>query len=175
MKKKMFGVISFLITVVVLIGILKFVNWLPMIMDQSTVRKYPSIDAVSSSLGISDIYVPSYFPEQLGWPPAEILAQRKPFEAVVMEFKRSGGDETALVIIQAEKPEFARNAKLQLQDINENIPYDLGHITALLEAGACTDRSPCSRISWEVDGRHISLTMKSKPIELIKIAESMSR
>ncbi len=146
-----------------------------MIMDQNTVRKYPSIEAVSSSLGISDIYVPSYFPEHLVWPPAEILAQKEPFEAVVMEFMRSGGDETVLVIIQAERPEFARNAKLQLKDINQNIQYDLGTETALLEAGSCRDLSPCSRISWEVDERHISLTMKSKPIELIKIAESMSR
>lgn len=152
-----------------------FLNWLPTIMDQSTVRKYPSVETVKSSLGINDIYVPSYFPEQLGWPPAEILAQKKPFEAVVMEFKRSGGDDTALVIIQAERPEFLRNSKLQLQDINENIPYDLRNGTALLETGTCIDRSPCSRISWEMGKKHISLTMKSKPIELIKIAESLSR
>jgi hypothetical protein len=175
MKKKMIGVISFLITAAVLIGILKVVNWLPMMMDQSTVRKYPSVEAVSSSLSISDIYVPSYFPEQLGWPPAEILAQKKPFEAVVMEFRQSGGDETALVIIQAERAEFAQNAKLRLAEVNEKIPYDLGGKKALLEAGTCSDGSPCSRMSWEEDGRHISLTMKSKPIELIKIAESMSR
>jgi hypothetical protein len=175
MKKKMIGIISFLITVAVFVGILKVMNWLPMMMDQNTVREYPSVEAVSSSLGISDIYVPSYFPEQLGWPPAEILAQKKPFEAVVMEFMQSGGDETALVIIQAERPEFAQNAKLRLLDINENIPYTIGSKTALLEAGTCRDGSPCSRMSWEEDGRHISLTMKSKPIELIRIAESMSR
>jgi hypothetical protein len=175
MKKKMIGIISFLITVAVFVGILKVMNWLPMMMDQNTVREYPSVEAVSSSLGISDIYVPSYFPEQLGWPPAEILAQKKPFEAVVMEFGRSGGDETALVIIQAERPEFAHGAKLQLIDVTENIPYDLDGKTALLEAGTCSDGSPCSRMSWEEDGRHISLTMKSKPIELIRIAESMSR
>ena len=175
MKKKLFGFLSFAVTVAVLVGMLKVLTWLNADSDQSTIRKYPSIEAVGAKLGIRDIYVPSYFPATLGWPPAEILAQSKPFEAVVMEFKRPEDGETALIISQSARPEFAPDMKIRFTEVTEKIPYALKGREALLEAGTCNDRSPCSRISWDEDGTRIRLAMQSPPLELIRIAESMLR
>jgi hypothetical protein len=81
---------------------LKVINWLPRAMQQDAVRRYKSVEEVRSALNMKDIYVPSYFPQQISWPPSSILAQSKPFTAIVMEFTRADKRNTALVISQSE-------------------------------------------------------------------------
>lgn len=173
MRKGITGFLSFAVTVAVVLAVLKVTNWLPTAIDKGTMRRYPSVEAAAAGTGIREIYVPSYFPETLGWPPSEILAQKKPFVAVVMEFELVDEGRTALVISQAEKREFSPDEKIRLVEINEKIPYDLAGREALLEVGRCKDRTLCSRITWDEDDRRVVIVMKSAPFELIKIAESM--
>ena len=44
---------------------------------------------------------------------------------------------------------------------------------SLLDVGTCKNDEPCSRISWTENDFTFTLTMKSPPFDLIKIAESM--
>jgi len=173
MKRKLIGILSFAATVAVLVGTLKLVNWLPTAIDDASMRRYTSIEEAKDKLGIKDIYVPSFFPQTLEWPPAEVLAQKRPFEAMVMAFRRAGGEGTAMVVTQAERADFAYDAGVGFDEVNERVPYDLKGRKALLEAGLCRDGSPCSRLTWEEGGITLKITIKSQPPELLRIAESM--
>ena len=102
MNKKIARFLSFALMIGLLIVALKVVNWLPLAMQQETVRRYDSIEEVRAALNMKDIYVPSYFPQQIIWPPSAILAQSKPFSAIVMEFTRADKRNIALVISQSE-------------------------------------------------------------------------
>jgi hypothetical protein len=166
-------ILSFAVTLAVVVGLLKVLNWVPGALEPGLMARYPSIEAAASRLGIRQINVPAYFPESLRWPPAGILAQSKPYQAVVMEFARAGDGQIVLVISQAASPNFEPDVAIRFDTISETIPLDLGGRKARLEAGACGDRSACSRIQWDEGKVRIVLTMKAPAVELVRIAQSM--
>lgn len=166
-------VLSFAVTMAVVAGLLKVLNWAPGTLEPGLMARYPSLDAAVSTLGIRKIYVPAYFPETLRWPPAVVLAQSRPYQAVVMEFSRARDGQTVLVISQAASTQFATDAAIRLRAVSEKVPLDLRGRKAALEAGLCEDRSVCSRVQWDEGKVHIVLTMKAPSVELIRIAESM--
>ncbi len=102
MDKKIPAFFSFALMIGLVIIALKVVNWLPLAMQKETIRQYASVEEVRAALGMKEIYVPSYFPQQITWPPATILAQGRPFSAIVMEFTRADKRNIALVISQSE-------------------------------------------------------------------------
>lgn len=173
MKKQALHVLSFIVTVAVVVGVLTILNWAPGALEPGLMKRYPTVDAAASSLGIRKIYVPAYFPESLGWPPAEILAQGIPYQAVVMAFTHAGSGETVLVISQSASRRFAPDATIRFHTISESIPLELRGRQARLDAGLCEDQSACSRIEWDEGDGRIMLVMKAPSVELIKIAESM--
>ena len=155
------------------LGALAFLNWVPGALEPGLMKRYPTVDAATRALGITKIHVPAYFPDSLGWPPAEVLAQNRPYQAVVMSFARAGDGDTVLVISQAANPRFETDPAIRFSTISETVDLDLKGRKAQLEAGSCDDRSACSRIHWDQDGMRIVLTMKAPSVELIRIAESM--
>ena len=171
--RQVLHVLSFAVTLAVVVGLLKVLNWAPGALEPGLLARYPSIDVAVSRLGIRQVYVPAYFPESLSWPPAEILAQSKPYQAVVMEFVRAGDGQTALVISQAANRLFQPDVAIPFRTVSETVPLDLKGRKARLEASVCSDRSACSRIQWDEGEIHIVLTMKAPAVELIRIAESM--
>ncbi|HEX9136556.1 MAG TPA: hypothetical protein VF905_06385, partial [Nitrospirota bacterium] len=102
-----------------------------------------------------------------------ILAQAKPYPAVLMIFNDAKTRGVALVISQAASDAFSTNTLLPFVQITRKVPYDLKTRKALLEVGMCKNDEPCSRLSWTENNYRIVLTMKSLPFELIRIAESM--
>ncbi len=173
MKKQVLHVLSFIVTVAVLVGVLTVLNWAPGALEPGLMKRYPTVDAATTSLGIRKLYVPAYFPESLGWPPAEVLAQNKPYQAVVMSFAHTGNGETALVISQAANRRFEPDVAIRFHTISETVPLELRGRKARLEAGICEDQSACSRIQWDEGGGRVMLVMKAPSVELIRIAESM--
>jgi len=172
-KKQALQALSFLVTLAVVIGVLKLVNWAPRALEPGLMAEYPSIDAVEATLAVRKVYVPAYFPETINWPPATILAQSKPYLAVVMKFARAGDGATVLVISQAASQNFQPDVPIRFHAITETVPLVLKGRSARLEAGTCEDRTACSRIEWDEGDVHIMLTMKSPSVELIRIAASM--
>lgn len=173
MTKKVLSFFYFTITVVILIATLKIANYLPMALQKDTMRKYHSIEEVKSKLNISDVYVPSYFPQNLVWPPSEILAQNKPFIAMVIEVNHAEKGDIALIISQSTSTEFTPDEKIKMLRIEERVSYPLKGRNMILEAGICKREEPCSRIIWDEGRYRISVTAKSTPPDLIKIVESM--
>jgi len=173
MDRRFINLLYFILTVLALIVFLKVINWLPMAFQKETLRRYSSIDEVRSRLNISDIFIPSYFPQYLSWPPSEILAQTKPFTAVVLEFKHVEKGDTTLIITQSSSDAFVAERKIRILQIKERVRYNLKGRDAILEAGVCNNDEPCSRISWNEGRYFIHVIMRSTPHDLIKIVNTM--
>jgi hypothetical protein len=175
MDKKIPAFFSFALMIGLLIVALTIVNWLPLAMQKETIRQYASVEEVRAALGIKEIYVPSYFPQQITWPPATILAQSRPFSAIVMEFTRADKRNIALVISQSEDGALNVENPIKITNVTENVRYAIKGRDAALTVGTCGNDEPCSGITWNEGKYTMTVLMKSAPFELTKIAESMIR
>ncbi len=175
MNKKLTGFLTFALMIVLLIAALKVMNWLPLAMQKETIRQYASVEEVRAALGMKEIYVPSYFPQQIIWPPATILAQGRPFSAIVMEFTRADKRNIALVISQSEGGALNVENPIKITNVTEKARYAIKGRDAALTVGTCGNDEPCSGITWNEGKYTMTVLMKSAPFELTKIAESMIR
>jgi len=93
---------------------------------------------------------------------------------VVTEFVESDGPgETILVITQTARPHPPLVEKIRLTAVRESVRYEFRGRTALLEVGVCRKDEQCCRITWNEGNVGIALVMRSSPVELVRIAESM--
>lgn len=175
LHNRFFRVISLLLAVGGLILLLKVLNWVPLALDKDIIRRYNSIEQVRETLEFEDIHIPKYFPQPLRWPPSEILAQGKPFSALMMEFRNVKNGQSTLIITQAGSAHFNPDDRIKIDDVKESVGYALKEREALLEVGLCGTDETCSKISWDEGAYKITVFLKAPPIELIKIAESMLR
>ena len=174
-REKILRVLAFAAGVGILIFLLQFFNWLPMVVQTDSMRGYKDLEEARGALQIGTVLVPSYFPQHLHWPPSRILAQKKPFPAVVMEFEKIGGKETTLLISQSTSEDFLPEEKIKFAQVKENVAYSLKGREAFLRVGVCQRNETCSGISWKEGEYWIRVLGLSTPFELIKIAESMLR
>jgi hypothetical protein len=174
MSKKLLGLIVFCAVVSALVVALKLVNWVPSALQEGALRKYGSIDEVKAKLKIKDVFAPAYYPQCFSWPPSQIAAQTSPYTAVVMEFNRKDGREACLIVSQVASPHVLPEEKIKLSRVAESVRYSLRGRDALLEVGVCGGDDPCSRMTWNEKGYRISVALKSTPVDLIRIAESMT-
>jgi hypothetical protein len=173
MHRAIKGSFSFGLTIGAIILLLKIMNWLPMTVQKETLRPYGSIEQVRAALQIRDVYIPSYFPQNIAWPPAKILAQGEPFTALVMEFKRADKDEVILVLSQSTGGPLKAGNPLELSSVNERAPFIMNGENAVLTVGECGRQEQCSMITWNKGGYTITALMRSAPFELTRIAASM--
>ena len=169
------GFLSFALAIGVLVVLLAVMNWVPMALQKDSFRRYRSIEEVRTALNIRDIHVPSYFPQHIVWPPSEILAQGRPFPAVVMEFKDAGSGEIVLVLSQSQGGPFPAGPAIVMADIKETVPFIMKGRSAVLVVGECAKNVPCSRITWKEGPYTVTALMKAAPFELTKITDSMIR
>lgn len=175
MNKALSRFLSFTFMIVLLILALKIINWLPLALQRDAVRRYNTIEEVRSSLNMKDIHVPSYFPQQISWPPTTILAQSKPFSAIAMEFTRGDKRNTVLVISQSEGKALNVENPIEIRVVTEKVRYTIKGRDAVLTVGSCGNDEPCSGITWTEGKYTMTALMKSTPFELTKIVESMLR
>jgi hypothetical protein len=173
MRKRSKGFIIFIMAIVALIVSLKMLNWVPGSIQEGLLGTYKTVDEVRSTLHVRDVYLPSYYPQGLRWPPTRILAQSRPYIAVMTEFTRHQDDRTALVIAQTTMPHPALKMRLEMISANERVHAPFKGRNGMLEAGLCGTNEPCSRISWSEPPYRLEVIMLSPPSEIMKIAESM--
>jgi hypothetical protein len=173
MKKNLWGIFAFASAIAVLVVAMKIVNWVPSVAQPDLLKKYRDLDEVKTSLNLRDIIIPSYFPQNLKWPPSSILAQGKPFPAVVMEFERDVTKDTVLVISQSLSENFQADGKIRVVQLKERVNYSLKGRNTVLEVGFGKKGEMCSRIFWKEGKYWIHVMSKSPPFELLKVAESM--
>ncbi len=173
MKSRVRGFLYFFLTVVAVVITLRILNWVPLVVQKETLRRYDSVDEVRSKLSRKDLRVPSYFPQTITWPPAVVLGQGIPYPAVVMVFNKENSKDAALVLVQAESEDFPGSGYIRFSHIKEKVIYQLKGRRAVLEVGNCSSEDTCSRLSWYEGRSRIELTMKAPPVDLLPIAESM--
>jgi hypothetical protein len=170
------GLLWMLALVILAILFLAAVNWLPSLREEGFARQYSTIDEAKRALKLKDIVVPSYFPEGIRWPPSFILAQRKPYQAVVMEFNEVKSKETALIVIQSSMSgSDAQLQRIRMSTVKEETQYRLKDRYVLLQVGTCDNEMQCSKMTWQDNGLSYTVVLMSSPFELIRIAESMIR
>ena len=162
------SVIRFIGAILLLIITLLVLNHLSGILQKDTLRRYRSIEELKGVL--NDVSIPSYFPEFLSWPPSKIMAGKKPYRVMVLEFKDKKRN-TALVIIESEREDF-RTSSLLLTEVIETLPHRIKDRKALLKVGRCKGHT-CSELTWKEGRYYIKITLNSGPFEIMKIAESM--
>jgi hypothetical protein len=178
MRNRAFGFLAFAAGMAVLVIVLKTLNWFPQAAQKDLMRRYGDFEEMRTALGIRQVFVPSYFPEDFRWPPTGILAQGKPYPAVIMEFGKRGEGKAPVVgmmIYQAAEDGFAPGGPLAISRIRERATYPLKGRAAILEVGSGADGEPCSRISWRENGVRITVLARLTPFEVMKVAESMLR
>jgi hypothetical protein len=177
MSKALRGLLLMLVIAGLAVAFLAAANWLPSLMQTGFARQYDSIEEAKRSLGLDTVLVPGYFPEGITWPPSFILAQKKPYKAVVMEFKEAKAMDAALIVIQSSwQGSDAQLQRIRMSEVKEETQYRLKGKKVLLQVGTCENRMPCSRMTWREDnGFHYTVLLTSSPFELIRIAESMIR
>jgi len=167
------SLLTFLTFTGVLIVALKLLDWLPGAFHPGAVRRYASIDEAKSILGIPKIYVPAYFPKTLEWPPSQVLAQKKPFAAVIMEFRRVDSREVALVVTETASRRLRQRPAIHLQRIQQTSSVNLKGRESIVERGFCDDGEPCSEIMFMEGDLWINIQMRSSAEELLVLAGSM--
>lgn len=172
--KTMRGLLWFTIMAGGVIALLATVNWLPSLTQKDFARQYGSVEDAKRSLGLDNVHVPAYFPEGISWPPSLVLAQKKPYKAVVMEFKDTESMKTKLIVIQSSmQGSDVQLQRITLSELKKETQYHLKGKIALLQVGTCDNKMTCSRMTWQDHSLHYTVLFMSSPFELIKIAESM--
>jgi len=172
-KRTIGGIPVFIVMIVILIGVLQLINWIPSAVQEGAFARFGSLDEVRAKLKISPLLTPVYYPRSIRWPPSLIAAQTRPYAAVITEFPRSDGEGVGLVVTQTEQGRPLLEERMRLSSLRERVEYPLKGRPAVLEVGACGGEETCSRLSWSEGAFQITLTMPSSPVELIGIAESM--
>lgn len=178
MRNKALGFLAFAVGLTVLVIALKTLNWLPLVAQKDLLRRYGDFEEMRSELGIRQLLVPSYFPEDFRWPPTGIIAQGKPYPAVILEFGRTGkgkNREIGLVIFQAAADDFSPGGTLGISRTLEKTAYPLKGRDAVLEVGTGAGGESCARISWREKEFRVTVLARSTPFEVIRVAESMLR
>ncbi len=165
---------SFAVTILVTLLILKLINWIPLSFQKEDIRKYKTIEEVKAKLKISKVYVPSYFPEHINWPPAEIFAQKRPFIMVKMHFTHIDRMSFALSIYQVDSiADFKPKNKTDILYIKKESTVTIKGRKGKLVMAVCRGKQVCNKLSWEEGEFILTLISDDNPELLMKMAESM--
>jgi len=174
MKIKRFVIRTF--TFMVMVGVLALalhaLNWVPELFRPGLVKAYQDVDTAGRALGIKNIPVPTYFPENITWPPSAVIAQNYPYPAILLQFTSQDTSDKLLVITRnptSKQPLL----KTSVEDISEQSKASLNGTDAILITGTCGTGRPCSLITWDAAGQQTSVLLYERPFELIKIAQSI--
>src|SRR5512136_78577 len=149
-KKMLRSLLLFVAAALVLLALLVIAKRVPTLKQQNFIRQYASVEEVKRVLELDRVLVPTYFPEGVAWPPTVILAQKKPYEAVIMEFRKAEKAETTLVIVQSSlQGRYSQLERIPMVEVEEETTYPLKGRRAELQVGTCPGGTACSRISWD--------------------------
>jgi len=175
MMGRVYRFVAFAGGIALLVAALKLLNWLPLAAQKDLLKEYRDLEDAREAAGIETVFVPSYFPQNLSWPPSMIWAQGTPFPALLLEFGKPVGKETVLLISQAESESFFPGERIRFLEVKQSVPYSLKGREARLQVGVCPGGETCAGIAWKEGKYHIVVRAKTSPIELIRITESMLR
>jgi hypothetical protein len=154
--------------------VLLLLNWIPLAVRNDGIRKYASVEEVQKKLHLRKVYLPSYFPDYLQWPPFEIYAQSKPFTLLLMHVKEREKNRIVLAMRQVDaRVSSPMRLRIEPTQINKQEQVTLKGHPAVLSWASCDDGTVCNTLAWQEDGYTLTLVARESVAELIRIAESM--
>lgn len=173
-KRTFYRTLSFAFSVLIIVGALKLLNWIPLAVQTEELRKYRTIEEVKSNLKLREVFIPAYFPEQISWPPAQIFAQKKPFVLVIMHFMQTGTRDAVLSIYQTDvRADFDSPFDADILYKKKESTVFIKDRKGTLETAVCRGKEMCNRLSWSNEQFRITLQSDLQPELLLRIAESM--
>jgi hypothetical protein len=170
------GLIWMFMAVGGIVSFLAAANWTTSLVQKDFARQYETIEEAQRSLGLGAVMVPTYFPDGTSWPPSFIVAQNRPYQAVVMEFSEAASRKMRLTIIQSSSGDSIPHLqRVRISELQEETAYRVKGRQALLSVGICDNGRPCSSIVWQEGGVHCAVIGMLTPFELTRISESMLR
>lgn len=173
MLEKVRGLIVFSVMTALVLAALRFLSWIPEVVRDGTLRRFESLEQAKAHLKIKRMFLPAFYPPSIVWPPILVAGQTSPYPALITEFSGKGTEGVYLAITQTARPRPPLRERISMASIREQVRYPFKDRTALLEVGTCAGGEACSRFRWEEGPFDISLIMKSTPMELVRMAESM--
>ncbi len=166
--------IVFGIMVAVFAAILNLLNWVPSILQKEGVRKFKTIEDVKGELKLGRLFLPSYFPQYLIWPPSEIYGRKKPAKMVLMHFVNYNKKDVVLSVMQAESSDpHPLRSRIEPVKTRKRESKLIKGRRGDLSLALCSGGEPCNTVTWEEDGYTLTIIAKDSVEELLKIAESM--
>jgi len=165
--------VLFGIMIAVTVMLLDLLNWVPNAVQKDGVRKYKTIEDAKASLKLSKLFLPSYFPQYLIWPPSEVYGRRKPSKMVLMHFINYDRKDVVLSIMQAEASDpHPLRSRIEPVKIRRRDAVLIKGRRGELSLALCSGGEPCNSVTWEEEGYTFTIIAKDSVQELLKIAES---
>jgi hypothetical protein len=166
--------ILFGIMIAVTAALLNLLNWVPTALQKEGVKKYRTIEDVKAALKLNKLFLPSYFPQYLVWPPSEIYGRRKPSKMVLMHFINYDRRDVVLSIMQAESADpRPLRSRIEPDKIKRQEKTIIKGRRGELSLALCPGGEPCNSVTWDAEGYTFTIIAKDSVQELLKIAESM--
>lgn len=173
-KGRFLRLFFFALTIAGAILVLRLLDWIPNAIEKSDLRSYESVDAAQAYLKESHIYLPSYFPDSIGWPPFQVFAQRKPFVLVITHFAHMSSKELALSIFQSELDgNYEPSLPLDTLYIKQKRDLAIKGVSGQLVKAVCSGQKTCNRLSWNYEGFSFFIVSDHDAEAIIRMAESM--
>jgi hypothetical protein len=149
----------------------------PAYIQESEQKFYSSVEEAEYSLGLR-IFIPSYFPDYLIWPPKEIKVVRKPSLIITLLFLSQGhGSSPSLVIHQiisnTDKSKGAGLDFMEPKRHSEETQILVGGAKGTLKIGVVENGNQWIQLSWEQGDRKMVVISNRSVEDLLKIARSI--
>jgi len=158
----------FALIVIALVVVLKILGWLPLAINKDSIRAYHSIDEMAAAIRPQKLYMPSYFPQYLMWPPVKIYAGKNP-QAILMLFAHKKTGDIVLSISQGTGVE----SLIEPQRVLSTERTSIKGRQATIYTALCADGEPCNKVVVVDRETPITIIVKDPVSEAIKTAESI--
>lgn len=155
--------------------VLSLLNRVPALLQASGRTAYASVEEAEAALGLR-IPMPAYFPEFLGWPPAEVTATRDQALVVTLVFLLRRSGEPALIvheILRAENEEVPELPLLQPERPIREVRVPIGGVSGALRTGTDREGRRWSRLTWRAEDRDMILIANFPEQTLLTMARSI--
>jgi len=139
--------------------------------DSDEVRRVATLDEAARRLK-TQLALPAYYPQRLGWPPAEVRIVTAGGGGAALRLKPRGGTGPEVELLQAASPGAPVPPTL-LGDVTELVqsPTTVGARPAV-RARVVVHGATWEELRWERDGRAMVLRSQGEPDELRALAQS---
>src|SRR3989304_7406911 len=176
--REMWKIVLSITLVMCTIGItLYLLKKVPSYIQESEEKFYSTVEESEYALGLR-IFLPSYFPEYLIWPPSEIKVVRKPYLTISLVFISRSYSSPSLVIHQIVSDTSKSKKEVGLDFMEPKRPFQetqvsVGGAKGILIVGMGEDGKRWAQLSWRTADRKIVVIANCSVEDLLKIARSI--